>query len=293
MSGALSPAIRALVKLATRILRLVPERYRPYARTTGRLMLDMPATVDGYRFGERFPPSGATTAGDSPPRAGGTGPPNPCEVYFDAHTEGPGIWKWRHYFEIYHRHFAKFVGREVHVLEVGVYSGGSLGMWKHYFGCGCHVYGVDIQEACKAYEDDSVTILVGDQEDRDFWKEVRGKVPALDIVIDDGGHMPHQQIVTLEELLPHLRPGGVYLCEDVYGAFHPFHDYVSGLTHNLNGWEMKPGVTHQHEGIEANPLQREVSSVHLYPFAVVLEKSETPVGEFVAPKHGTQWQPWL
>lgn len=28
--------------------------------------------------------------------------PNPLEQFFDSHTEGPGIFKWRHYFEIYH-----------------------------------------------------------------------------------------------------------------------------------------------------------------------------------------------
>ena len=96
--------------------------------------------------------------------------PNPLEQYFDSHLEGPGIWKPRHYFEIYHRHFAKFVGREINVLEIGVYSGGSLGMWKEYFGPGCRIYGVDIAEDCRCYEDERTTILVGDQSDRAFWR---------------------------------------------------------------------------------------------------------------------------
>jgi hypothetical protein len=50
---------------------------------------------------------------------------NPLERYFDTHTSGPGIWKWRHYFEIYHRHFARFVSTDVHVVEIGIFSGGS------------------------------------------------------------------------------------------------------------------------------------------------------------------------
>src|SRR5690349_627605 len=33
---------------------------------------------------------------------------NPLEEYFDSVTEGRGIWKWTHYFDIYHRHFQKF-----------------------------------------------------------------------------------------------------------------------------------------------------------------------------------------
>ena len=140
---------------------------------------------------------------------------NPLERYFDSVTEGPGIWKWRHYFDIYHRHFQKFVGRDVHVVEIGIYSGGSLPMWRHYFGERCRVYGVDIEAGCQVYANAHTQIFVGDQSDRSFWADFRKSVPHVDIVIDDGGHQPHQQQVTLEELLPHLRPGGVYLCEDV------------------------------------------------------------------------------
>lgn len=91
---------------------------------------------------------------------------NPLLSYFNSHREGPGIWKWMHYFDIYQRHFSKFVGREVHVLEVGIYSGGSLPMWKEYFGKGCRVYGVDIEEACTAYKDDKIEVFIGDQADR-------------------------------------------------------------------------------------------------------------------------------
>ena len=140
---------------------------------------------------------------------------NPLLEYFDSHLEGPGLWKWRHYFEIYHRHFAKFVGRELCLLEIGVYSGGSLGMWREYFGPGVRIFGVDIAEECKAYEDDRTTIFVGDQSDRDFWARVRREAPPFDIVIDDGSHEQDHQIISLEEVFPHVRSGGVYLCEDV------------------------------------------------------------------------------
>ena len=117
---------------------------------------------------------------DGPPEA-----PNPILSYFNAHTEGPGIWKWMHYFDIYQRHFHKFEGREVHVLEVGIYAGGSLSMWREYFGESCHVYGVDIKAACMAYEDEKTKVFIGDQADRAFWAKVRKAVPTIDILIDD------------------------------------------------------------------------------------------------------------
>src|SRR5271166_5678208 len=85
---------------------------------------------------------------------------NPLETFFESHTKGPGIWKWRHYFDIYDRHFQRFRGREVNILEIGIYSGGSLEMWKSYFGSRCHIYGVDIEPTCKMYESDFVKVFV-------------------------------------------------------------------------------------------------------------------------------------
>jgi 23S rRNA U2552 (ribose-2'-O)-methylase RlmE/FtsJ len=223
-------------------------------------------------------------------------PSNPLREYFDSHKEGRGIWKWNHYFDIYHRHFSKFRGREVNILEIGIYSGGSLDMWKHYFGPRSHVYGVDIEPACKAYEDDSVTVFVGDQADRTFWQHVKKQAPAIDIVIDDGGHQAQQQIVTLEELLPHMRPGGVYLCEDVHGAFSGFASYMSGFIHNLN--ECGPSANNVDNPdrrivCKATPFHSAIRSVHFYPFVAVIEKGEGTLSEFVSPKRGTQWQPFL
>jgi hypothetical protein len=123
-----------------------------------RLFGNARAVRDGYRFARSL----------QPPTAGATlvrPPDNPLATFFDGHTEGPGLWKWRHYFDIYHRHFAKFVGREVHIVEIGIYSGGSLAMWRHYFGDGARLYGVDIEEACRAYEADDVRVFIGDQAD--------------------------------------------------------------------------------------------------------------------------------
>jgi hypothetical protein len=220
---------------------------------------------------------------------------NPLFKYFSEHKEGRGIWKYNHYFESYERHFAKFRGKEVHVLEIGVFSGGSLEMWQNYFGPSCKIYGVDIEPGCKVYETDSVRVFIGDQADRVFWKRFREEVPALDIVIDDGGHVAEQQIVSLEELLPHLRPAGVYLCEDVDQPFNEFAAYVCGLGQDLN-WsrhESNADNNERRSASKANSLQAAVAGIHLYPYLTVIERTPAPVVELVAPKRGTQWQPFL
>jgi hypothetical protein len=217
-------------------------------------------------------------------------PSNPLGAYFDSIAEGRGVWKWMHYFDIYHRHLQKFVGKEVHVVEVGVYSGGSLGMWKTYFGHGCTIYGIDVKEACLAYQEERVRIFIGDQADRRFWGRFKTQVPDVDILIDDGGHLPEQQIATLEEMLPHIRAGGVYLCEDIHGVHNRFAAYVRGLADALNANAQRPGIE---LAVTPSPFQQSISSVHLYPFLAVIEKAYGRVERFVAPKHGTEWQPFL
>ena len=218
-------------------------------------------------------------------------PTGPFEEFFDAYVSGPGVFKWRHYFDIYHRHLAKFQGQEVHVLEIGVCGGGSLGMWHHYFGPGCRVYGVDIEPACKAYESERTRIFIGDQASSDFWADFIQQVPRIDVVIDDGGHEPRQQIATLEALLPRISPGGVYLCEDIrVDCDSGFHDYVAGLGRNLHRTRnATPGDWSTPLRVQPSSFQRLVDSIHLYPFVAVIELRTAAMDTFSCVRRGTQW----
>lgn len=215
---------------------------------------------------------------------------NPLWQFFQNRREGKGIWKWEHYFEIYHRHLAKFIGKNPSVLEVGVYSGGSLEMWHHYFGDQCHVHGLDIEEACRSYQDEKTTIHIGDQSDRDFWKRFHEQVPGLDVLIDDGGHSTEQQRITLEEVVPRLNPGGVYLCEDVTGFPNAFSQFACGLVEHLNRaeWEVVETLKSRNSNFQAS-----LHSIHFYPFVVVIEKRDAPLSLLAAPKKGTEWQPFF
>jgi SAM-dependent methyltransferase len=250
-----------------------------------RLMRQLPAMVRGRRYANDWPAQKPV-----PGSICNVDQANPLQTYFNSHTSGRGIWKWTHYLDIYHRHFQRFIGKEVHVLEVGVYSGGSLEMWREYFGPQCHVYGIDIREECKALETDSVKIFIGDQGNREFWQRFRQEVPVLDILIDDGGHLLEQQIVTLEEVLPHLRPGGVYVCEDIHGDFNRFGAYVRGLAANLDIFAQRIGPGQGKELLsDTASFQADIHSIHTYPYVVVIEKRCSPVSQFRGPCHGNEW----
>src|SRR6266536_2970807 len=125
---------------------------------------------------------------------------NPLAEYF-FNNPGRLIHKWHHYFEIYHRHFARFRGRSPVVVEIGVFHGGSLQMWHHYFGPGTRVVGIDIDPRCRSFEDEATTILIGDQGDRRFLAEVRGRVPHIDMLIDRlyGWYSRDHTVLTADE----------------------------------------------------------------------------------------------
>ena len=162
-------------------------------------------------------------------------------------------------------------------------------MWKHYFGPKCTVYGVDREVACKVYEDDRTKIFAGDQEDRTFWRQFKEQVPVVDIVIDDGSHLPEQQVVTLQEMLPHLSAGGVYICEDVHTISNRFAAYVYGLGDQLNAFNLVSQGT-----LDCRPtrFQNAIHSIHLYPYVIIIERTARPAGRFVCERHGTEWQPF-
>jgi 23S rRNA U2552 (ribose-2'-O)-methylase RlmE/FtsJ len=95
------------------------------------------------------------------------------------------IFKWQHYFDIYERHFARFKNKEVVILEIGVSQGGSLQMWKDYFGGKCKIYGVDIDPRCKQFEEENIEIFIGSQSDKNFLRKIKSSIPQIDILIDD------------------------------------------------------------------------------------------------------------
>lgn len=221
---------------------------------------------------------------------------NPFREFFNARQAGRGIWKWDHYFEAYDRHFSKFRGLPIHFIEIGVYSGGSLDMWRDYFGPQATIYGVDIEPACKAYEADGVKIFIGDQADRNFWNDFRQNVPQIHAVVDDGGHQPEQQMITLEELFLYLQPGGVFMCEDVHGSKHAFTSFVQGMIDALNDaarWTNNLDDNERRIVCASSPFQAVVNSICCYPYLIALERNSRLVSEFVAPKKGTVWQPFF
>lgn len=209
---------------------------------------------------------------------------NDLENYFKNNT-GKLIHKWQHYFEIYDRHFSRYRGQEVHIVEFGVFQGGSLQMWKNYFGPGAKIYGVDINPHCKQLEEERIEIFIGDQENRGFLRSLAQQIPRIDILIEDGGHTMKQQIHTFEELYPYVAEDGVYLCEDTHSSYWKdygggykrrgtFIEYSKNLIDDLHAWHSE-----QPAKLSVSDFTRSAHSLHFYDSIVVVEKRkmEKPV----------------
>lgn len=145
---------------------------------------------------------------------------NPLYQDFLAGAPGrPPIDRWHHYFDVYHRHFQAFRGKQPTVIEIGVQRGGSLPMWQKYFGEGARIFGVDVDPACAERAPPGAKVLIGDQADKAFLRRVLDETGPPDIVIDDGGHTALQQINSFDVLYPATKIPGVYLVEDTCTSF--------------------------------------------------------------------------
>ena len=118
------------------------------------------------------------------------------------------------------------------LLEIGVYRGASLRAWK---AAGvADVYGVDrdvAQSNC------GPAVMFGTMpEDA---RTIARLVPVLDLIIDDGSHLYPDYVATADVMGRRLRPGGVYVIEDIQTQ-----DSVDALRRDgwtIEDWREKTG----------------------------------------------------
>lgn len=202
---------------------------------------------------------------------------NPLYARFLANRSRAVLDKWIHYFPIYHRHFERFRGQAVRVLEIGVYRGGGLDMWQAYLGDKAAMVGIDVDPLAQQAVLGRHRVELGDQEDPEFLMQVAKDHGPFDVIIDDGGHTMSQQIVSAETLFPVLNDGGVYLVEDCHTSY--WADYGGGLgkPESFIEWAKKR-IDDMHSrydpGIDQNSIwATHVDGMHVYDSVVVFDKN--------------------
>jgi len=142
-------------------------------------------------------------------------------------NSGKRIHKWLHYFDIYERHLESFKDKSPTILEIGVFGGGSLEMWKYCFGKNTKVIGLDIKSGCKQHEQKDIEIFIGSQDDQNIINNIFTKYPSIDIVVDDGSHIMNHMIKSFNLIYPKINDNGVYIVEDTHTCY--LKEYGGGL----------------------------------------------------------------
>jgi hypothetical protein len=202
---------------------------------------------------------------------------NDLEQFFWFNS-GPVVHKWLHYFDIYDRYFSAFRGTPVRFLEIGVSKGGSLDMWRNYFGPDAVLFGIDIDPTCAKFDGKSAQVRIGSQDDPVFLRKVIEEMGGVDLILDDGSHDSIHIRKTLEVLFPFLTYGGCYMVEDLHAAYWPkfsggyrrpasFISVVKEMIDDIHHW-------YHCRGHSVAATGAEIKAIHVHDSIIVLEKGQ-------------------
>ena len=129
--------------------------------------------------------------------------------------------KYSSYGPLYDLIFADIKSRNaVHILEIGVSSGGGLETWRRLFGPDATIVGLELNPGATELMVEGFEILVGDSQSDDVWKELAERYPqGFDLIVDDGGHTNAQQIETLIRGRQILKEAGWLVIEDLHASW--------------------------------------------------------------------------
>lgn len=197
----------------------------------------------------------------------------------DIYTKGSPqlVRKWHHYLPIYDRYFSKWRRKKVRFLEIGVSGGGSLTMWRQYFGEEAIIYGIDIDESCAQYDGIAGAVRIGSQDDPIFLKQIVEEMGGVDLILDDGSHIMRHIKTSFEVLMPLLENDGVYMIEDLHTSY--WKGYGGGLRRRGNFFnyvrEIIDDMHHWYHGSKSkhSDISSHCNSIHIHDSICVFEKS--------------------
>lgn len=194
-------------------------------------------------------------------------------------TGGYRVHKWAHYFEIYEKYFSKFKNKDIKILEIGVAGGGSLQMWKNYFGKNSEIVGIDIDERCLQYADENIRIELLNQNNKNDIDNLIQRYGNFDLIIDDGSHVNSHVINSFVWLFSTLNDGGVYFIEDTHTSYWPDYgggfrkegtsiEYAKKLVDHLTSYHFKNDET------DNKYYANLISGIHFHDSIIVFEKNK-------------------
>jgi hypothetical protein len=130
--------------------------------------------------------------------------------------KGPSAHAFTQYYEGF---FTPLRDRPIRFFEIGVDKGYSLRLWEKYFPK-AEIFGADIVDK-SVFDSARVHTGIADQSDRAALARFVARFgPTFDVILDDGGHTMRQQQISFGFLFRCVKPGGLYIIEDVHTSFY-------------------------------------------------------------------------
>ncbi|UNE35691.1 class I SAM-dependent methyltransferase [Vermiphilus pyriformis] len=126
------------------------------------------------------------------------------------------------YLDIYERYLNHLKDQPITFLEIGFLQGSSARMWDEYFSNGkLHFMDYDpgIYNYAHGLSDRSTLHIVDQGKRTDLENFIKKTDTQFDVILDDGGHRMEQQILSFEMLFPRIKPGGMYIVEDLHTSY--------------------------------------------------------------------------
>lgn len=131
--------------------------------------------------------------------------------------------------EMYSHLFARKRFTAEKVLEIGVWTGGSLVVWRDYFS-NAKIYGMDniVPPVMPLVFEDRIVQITADAYSDEVINSLEGN---FDIIIDDGPHSLESMIICVQKYLPKLKSDGILVIEDLVDL-----NWVNTLTQYVPVW---------------------------------------------------------
>jgi predicted O-methyltransferase YrrM len=168
---------------------------------------------------------------------------------------------WHRFIPAYDAAFKK-LSRARRIVEIGVLRGASV-RWLANIFPDAEIIGADILAVQPSWpQGPRITYRALDQADRIQVGEFFDSIGEVDLIIEDGSHIPQHQATCLAMGLPHLRPGGLYVLEDI-ATSHPRHP-TFGI-YSRRGGKQLPTALHvllalQHLRDTSTPLTQRITA---------------------------------
>jgi cephalosporin hydroxylase len=190
-------------------------------------------------------------------------------------NQGETIHKWPHYLPIYESVLG-CLPPDIRFLELGVFKGGSMKLWREFFGPDATIFGIDVDPDCKQHDGKYGSVRIGSQDDGEFLRSVVQEMGKVDVILDDGSHVARHQRASFEILFPLLEDGGLYVIEDTHTSYWP--SYGGGLRRRGTAIEFvkdKIDAMHRHyrkAGTNNSEDIPEIESIQFFDSIIVIKK---------------------